>query len=158
MCTGGLVQLLMMLAKPRTKLIHTNQNAYYMLIRLIIIRLKIMLNRILIVILWPICGLLNLWVINFSLGSASSPANWGRPQSEIYRRGNVENGWNSSVVRRSSSKAIIGFPIISDYFQCRKCRSPDAGPRRKCQGFCALKSSEFRLKHALSFHLFRLTN
>ena len=33
-------------------------------------------------------------------------------QSEIYRRGNVENDWNSSVVRRSPSKAIIGFPII----------------------------------------------
>ena len=69
-------------------------------------------------------------------------------QSEIYRRGNVENDWNSSVVRRSPSKAIIGFPIISDYFQCRKCRFPDDGPRRKCQGFWALKSSEFR-KHAL---------
>ena len=42
-------------------------------------------------------------------------------QSEIYRRGNVENDWNSSVVRRSPSKAIIGsssvfqsFPIISN--------------------------------------------
>ena len=31
-------------------------------------------------------------------------------QSEIYRRGNVENDWNSSVVRRWQSKAIIGFP------------------------------------------------
>ena len=31
MCMDGLVQLLMMLAKPRTKLIHTNWNAYYML-------------------------------------------------------------------------------------------------------------------------------
>ena len=71
------------------------------------------------------------------------------PQSEIYRRGNVENDWNSSVVRRSPSKAIIGFPIISDYFQCPKCRFPDVFPRRKCQGFCALKSSEFQLKHAL---------
>ena len=70
-------------------------------------------------------------------------------QSEIYRRGNVENDWNSSVVRRSPSKAIIGFPMISDYFQCRKCRFPDVGYRRKCQGFCALKSSEFRLKHAV---------
>ena len=29
---GGLVQLLIMLAKPRTKLIRTNRNAYYMLI------------------------------------------------------------------------------------------------------------------------------
>ena len=71
-------------------------------------------------------------------------------QSEIYRRGNVENDWKSSVVRRSPSKAIIGFPIISDYLKCRKClRFPDVGLRRKCQGFCALKSSEFRLKHAL---------
>ena len=40
-------------------------------------------------------------------------------QSEIYRRGNVENDWNSLAVRRSPSKAIIGsssafqsFPII----------------------------------------------
>ena len=72
-----------------------------------------------------------------------------RTQSEIYRRGNIENDWNSSVVRRSPSKAIIGFPIISDYFQCRKCRFPDVGPRRICRGFCALKSPEFRLKHAL---------
>ena len=31
MCMGGLVQLLMMLAKPRTKLIHTNRNAYYLI-------------------------------------------------------------------------------------------------------------------------------
>ena len=36
MCKGGLVQLLMMLAKPRTKLIRTNRNAYYMLIVLFI--------------------------------------------------------------------------------------------------------------------------
>ena len=43
----------------------------------------------------------------------------GNTQSEIYHRGNVDNDWNSSVVRRSPSKAIIGFPIISDYFQCR---------------------------------------
>ena len=28
MCTDGLVQLLMMLAKPRTKLLRTNRNAY----------------------------------------------------------------------------------------------------------------------------------
>ena len=70
-------------------------------------------------------------------------------QSENYRRGNVENDWNSSVVHRSPSKAIIGFPIIFQYFQCRKYRFPDVGHRRKCQGFCALKSSEFRLKHAL---------
>ena len=67
----------------------------------------------------------------------------------IYRRGNVENDWKSSIVCRSPSKAIIGFPMISDYFQCRKCRFPDVDPRRKCQGFCALKSSEFRLNHAL---------
>ena len=31
-------------------------------------------------------------------------------QSEIYRRGNVENDWNSSVVRRWPSQAIICFP------------------------------------------------
>ena len=34
MCMDGLVQLLMMLAKPRTKLIHTKRKAYYMLIML----------------------------------------------------------------------------------------------------------------------------
>ena len=34
MCKGGLVQLLMMPAKPRIKLIRTNRNAYYMLIML----------------------------------------------------------------------------------------------------------------------------
>ena len=34
----------------------------------------------------------------------------GLTQSEIYRRGNVENDWNSSVVRRWQSKAIISFP------------------------------------------------
>ena len=33
MCMDGLVQLLMMLGKPRTKLLRTNRNAYYMLIR-----------------------------------------------------------------------------------------------------------------------------
>ena len=36
MCMDGLVQLLIMLAKPRTKLIRTNWNAYYMLIRLML--------------------------------------------------------------------------------------------------------------------------
>ena len=36
MCMDGLVQLLMMLAKPRTKLIRTNRNAYYMLIMLML--------------------------------------------------------------------------------------------------------------------------
>ena len=36
MCKGGLVQLLRMLAKPRTKLIPTNRNAYYMLIMLML--------------------------------------------------------------------------------------------------------------------------
>ena len=70
-------------------------------------------------------------------------------QSEIYRRGNVENVWNSSFVRRSPSKAIIGFSTIYDYLQCRKCRFPDVDPRRKRQGFCSVKSSEIRLKHAL---------
>ena len=75
-------------------------------------------------------------------------------QSEIYRRGNAENDFNSLVVRRSPSKAIIGFPIISDYFQCRKCRFLDVGSRRKCQLFCALKSLESRLKHALCNSLY----
>ena len=46
--------------------------------------------------------------------------------------------------------SIIGF----HHFQCRKCRFPDVGPRRKCQWFSALKSSEFRLKPTL----FPLTN
>ena len=36
MCMDGLVQLLMMLAKFRTKLIRTNWNAYYMLIMLML--------------------------------------------------------------------------------------------------------------------------
>ena len=36
MCMDGLVRLLMILATPRTKLIHTNRNAYYMLIMLIL--------------------------------------------------------------------------------------------------------------------------
>ena len=36
----GIVQLLMTLAKPRTKLIRTNRNAYYMLIMLMLIQLK----------------------------------------------------------------------------------------------------------------------
>ena len=75
----------------------------------------------------------------------------------VYIRGNAENDWNSSVVRLSPSKAIIGFPKISDYFHCRKCRFPDVGHRRKCQGFCA-----FRLKHALhnslSMYFHQLTN
>ena len=47
MCKGGLIQLLMMLAKPRTKLIRTNWNAYYMLIMLILIKVsEPLLNRI----------------------------------------------------------------------------------------------------------------
>ena len=47
MCKGGLVQLLMMLAKPRTKLIRTNRNAYYMLIMLMLTKvLELLLNRI----------------------------------------------------------------------------------------------------------------
>ena len=40
MCTDGLVQLLMMLAKPRTKLIRTNRNAYYMLIMLMLTKVS----------------------------------------------------------------------------------------------------------------------
>ena len=47
MCKGGLVQLLMMLAKPRTKLIRTNRNAYYMLIMLLLTKVsEPLLNRI----------------------------------------------------------------------------------------------------------------
>ena len=40
MCKGGLVQLLMMLAKPRTKLILTYRNAYYMLIMLMLTKVS----------------------------------------------------------------------------------------------------------------------
>ena len=36
MCMDGLVQLLMKLAKPRTKLVRINRNAYYMLIMLML--------------------------------------------------------------------------------------------------------------------------
>ena len=40
MCMGGLVQLLMMLAKPRTMLIRTNRNAYFMLIMLMLTKVS----------------------------------------------------------------------------------------------------------------------
>ena len=47
MCMDGLVQLLMMLAKPRTELIHTNRNAYYKLIMLMLLKVsEPFLNRI----------------------------------------------------------------------------------------------------------------
>ena len=47
MCKGGLVHLLMMLAKPRTELIRTNRNAYYMLIMLMLTKVsEPLLNRI----------------------------------------------------------------------------------------------------------------
>ena len=48
MCIDGLVQLLsMMLAKPRTKLIRTNQNAYYMSIMLMLPKVsELLLDRI----------------------------------------------------------------------------------------------------------------
>ena len=47
MCMDGLVQLLMMLAKPRTKLIRTNRNAYYMFIMLMLPKFsELLLNRI----------------------------------------------------------------------------------------------------------------
>ena len=43
----GLLQLLMMLAKPQTKLIRTNRNAYRMLIRLMLPKVsEPLLNRI----------------------------------------------------------------------------------------------------------------
>ena len=51
-------------------------------------------------------------LINFFLFFLSFIRKVTTTQSEIYRRGNVENDWNSSVVRRWPSKAIIGFPII----------------------------------------------
>ena len=40
MCMDGLAQLLMMPAKPRTKLIRTNRNAYYMLIMLLLTKVS----------------------------------------------------------------------------------------------------------------------
>ena len=40
MCKAGLVQLLMMRAKPRTKLIRTDRNAYYMLIMLMLTKVS----------------------------------------------------------------------------------------------------------------------
>ena len=47
MSKGGLVQLLMMLEKLRTKLIRTNRNAYYMLIMLMLTKVsEPLLNRI----------------------------------------------------------------------------------------------------------------
>ena len=47
MCMDGLVQLLMTLAKHRTKLVRTNQNAYYMLIMLMLPKVsEPLLNRI----------------------------------------------------------------------------------------------------------------
>ena len=48
MCMDALVQLLlMMLAKPRTKLVRTNRNAYYMLIMLMLPKVsELLLNRI----------------------------------------------------------------------------------------------------------------
>ena len=47
MCMDRLVQLLMILAKPRTKLVRTNRNAYYMLIMLMLPKVsEPLLNRI----------------------------------------------------------------------------------------------------------------
>ena len=47
MCMDGLVQLLMMLAKPQTKLIRTNRNAYYNLIMIMLSKVsESLLNRI----------------------------------------------------------------------------------------------------------------
>ena len=47
MCIDGLVQLLMTQAKPRTKLVRTNRNAYYMLIMLMLPKVSVpLLNRI----------------------------------------------------------------------------------------------------------------
>ena len=47
MCKDGLVQLVMMLAKPRTELIRTNRNAHYMLIMLMLTKVsEPLFNRI----------------------------------------------------------------------------------------------------------------
>ena len=47
MCMDGFVQLLMTLAKPRTKLVCTNRNAYYMLIMLMLPKVsEPLINRI----------------------------------------------------------------------------------------------------------------
>ena len=47
MCMNGLVQLLMTLAKPQSKLVRTNRNAYYMLIMLMLPEVSVpLLNRI----------------------------------------------------------------------------------------------------------------
>ena len=47
MCMDGLVQLLMTLEKPRTKLVRTNRNASYMLIMLMLPKVsEHLLNRI----------------------------------------------------------------------------------------------------------------
>ena len=47
MCMDGLLQFLMIPAKPRTKLIRTNRNAYYMLIMLMLPKVsEPFLNRI----------------------------------------------------------------------------------------------------------------
>ena len=40
-------------------------------------------------------------------------------------KGQFVDHWNSSVARRSPLKAILGFPIISNNFQYRKCRFSD---------------------------------
>ena len=48
-------------------------------------------------------------------------------QSEIYRRGNGVDHWNSSVARRSPLKDILGFLFISNHFQYRKCLFRDIG-------------------------------
>ena len=47
MCMDGLVQSLITLAKPLTKLVRTNRNAYYMLIMLMLRKVsEPLLNRI----------------------------------------------------------------------------------------------------------------
>ena len=47
MCMDGLVQLLITLVKPRTKLVRTIRNAYYMLIMLMLSKVsEPLLNRI----------------------------------------------------------------------------------------------------------------
>ena len=56
-------------------------------------------------------------------------------QSEIYRRGNVVDHWNSSVARRSPLKAIFGFPIISNHlWPCDGTRAWHGGNRAEMRG------------------------
>ena len=85
-------------------------------------------------------------------------------QSEIYRRGNVENDWNSSVVRRSPSKAIIGSSSAFQHF--RLFPMPEVSlsrcwPSSEMPGILCFKIVGIPIKACaaqLSFNVFPLTN